>query len=145
MKAETPGKLFKMAADKEGPVTAQGRPDGYSHGQQKRIARGINGFDKIRPKKNGNQGNQEDNSGNNPAGEGYSHLGFPDRGGFLVPDLAHYRFLKTRRGGEKIVPQNVPGKLKPLNFLGALGAEEAVQPEPQPEVKGDFPVPRISV
>jgi hypothetical protein len=135
MEAETAGKFFKMAADKEGPVTAQGRPDGYSHGQQKGIARKMNGFDKIRPEKSRNQGNQEDDSGDNPAGEGYSYLGFPDRrGGFLVPDSKHYRFLETRSGRKKIVPQNILGKLKAFDFLGALGAEEAVQPEPQPEV-----------
>jgi hypothetical protein len=132
MKAETPGKFLKMAADKEGPVTAQYRPDGYSHGQQKRVSFKIDGFDKIRPEKSGNQGNQEDDSGNNPAGEGYSHLDFPGRrdNGFLLPDLEHYRFLETRRGGEKIVPQDIPGKLESFDFLGALGAEKAVQPEP---------------
>jgi hypothetical protein len=146
MKAETPGEFFKMAGDKESPITAQYRPDGYPHGQEKRIARKMNGFDEIVPEKDGNQRNQEDDPGDNPAGQGYSHLDFPDRRkGFLVPDLNHYQFLEIRRGGEKIVPQNVPEKLKAFDFLGALGAEEAVQPEPQPEAKGDSLVPRIFV
>jgi hypothetical protein len=147
VEAEAPGKFFKVTADKERPITAQNRPDGYSHGQQKRIAFKLDGFDKIRAEKGGAQGNQEKNSRNNPAGEGYSPLDFPDRrgGAFLLPDSEHYRLLEIRRRGEKIVPQNIPGKLKPFDFLGALGAEETVQPEPQPEIEGKTPIPHVFV
>jgi hypothetical protein len=147
VKAEAAGKFLKMAADKKRPVTSQYRPDGYSHGQQKRVTRKIDDFDKIRPEKDGNQGNQENDSDDNPAGEGYPHLNFPERrgGGFLLPDLEHYRFLKTRGGRKKIVPQNIPRKFESFNFLGALGTEKAVQFEPQPEAKGETFIPDIFV